>query len=60
MWKGKGRKGKGMGACAILTFPLKKTLLNVSRNGTGTTYRHNYNGILIGAYTRPTQVCYFK
>jgi len=26
----------------------------------GTTYRHSFNEILIGTYTRPTQQCHFK
>jgi len=26
----------------------------------GTRYRYNYNGILIGTYTRPTQGCHFE
>jgi len=26
----------------------------------GTTYRHSFNGILIGTYTRPSQQCHFE
>jgi len=26
----------------------------------GTIYRHSFNGILIGTYTRPTQQCRFE
>ena len=26
----------------------------------GTTYRHSFNEILIGTYTRPTQQCHFE
>jgi len=26
----------------------------------GSTYRHSFNEILIGAYTRPTQLCHFE
>jgi len=26
----------------------------------GTRYRHSFNGILIGTYTRPTQQCHFE
>jgi len=26
----------------------------------GIIYRHSFNGILIGTYTRPTQLCHFE
>jgi len=51
---------------APFSMTLKMTLLKVTPFfdaeylRIGTTYRHSFNEILIGTYTRPTQQCHFE